>query len=260
MRPGWNPGRRNRNVGTKAHGHGNDNKMKIPQSWRRRYYFERLESAVTVKRMLAGREILFFVEPPRPDWFYPCTVDDICTVLEHCPPEDLRLIDFIVLRQHTRKQRLLSPVWGRAQYYYDLASHSGSAIMIEAQSLETIRWSEASIHPESQRELERLRADGHTICQTRRGIDIIPSPASLRHTLLYRTVLHELGHHVDYFDRCPPGEWWSRTSSSKEDFAHRYAAECYRTLELQGIVPFAPKLEQDVLVKDGLDPAWFTAP
>ncbi|KAF0814961.1 hypothetical protein IGB42_00037 [Andreprevotia sp. IGB-42] len=32
MRAGWNPTRRNRHIGTGAQGHGQDNKLVIPQS------------------------------------------------------------------------------------------------------------------------------------------------------------------------------------------------------------------------------------
>ena len=82
MRPGWNPTRRNRHVGTKAHGHGENNRLVIPESWHRnQVYYEKLEDHVRICRRIGERNIVVLVEPPRPGWFYPCTVDDIFTLL-----------------------------------------------------------------------------------------------------------------------------------------------------------------------------------
>ena len=151
MRPGWNPTRRNRNVGTKAHGHGSNNNLTIPESWHEpKRYYEKLLSYNVVTRMDGTRLIRFFVEPTRPDWFYPCSVDDICAVLAHCSSEALRAFDFIVMRQPTRKQRILWPVWGRAIFSFDIDKHSGSAIVVEAQDLSPIEW-RSSIDPERTR-------------------------------------------------------------------------------------------------------------
>src|SRR4051794_40946687 len=106
MRSGWNPTRRNRNVGTKAHGHGSNNRLVIPEPWHEpKAFYERLSSFVVVTRKVGLRDLMFFVEPTRPGWFYPCSVDDTCRVLSGCNAEDLSSFDFIVMRQPTRKQR-----------------------------------------------------------------------------------------------------------------------------------------------------------
>jgi len=256
MRPGWNPTRRNRNIGTKARGHGADNRLVIPDSWHQMTrFYERLEDYVFVKRMIGAREILFFVEPPRPDWFYPCTLDDICTVLQRCSPKDIEAFDFIVLRQPTRKQKILSPVWGRAIFYFDISTYHGAAIVLEAQNTKPILWVK-SLQPESVRELERLRGDGHEIRNTRKGIELHVTPNTLRNTILYRTLLHEVGHHVDY-QRHSDQEWKGRTSMVKEDFAHRYACETFERLQRNGDVPFSTKLDPQSLQEDGLRAEWF---
>ena len=256
MRPGWNPTRRNKHAGTKAHGHGSDNKLSIPESQHKsRCYYEKLIGYVVVRRTIGTRELLFFVEPTRPDWFYPCSVDDICAVLSHCTPEIVSAFDFIVLRQPTRKQRILSPVWGRAIFAFDLDKYTGSAIVLEAQSLTSFQWPR-SIGPEGMRELERLRKDGHDICNTRRGIDIKVTPHSLRNTVLYRTLLHELGHHVD-FARSAEVEWEGKVQSQKEDFAHRFALELYMQLSERKVLPFDAVVEDDFLLRDNLKREWF---
>ncbi|MFM2450102.1 MAG: hypothetical protein RIS44_2552 [Pseudomonadota bacterium] len=257
MRPGWNPTRRNKHAGTKAHGHGQNNRLTIPDSWARdpRLYYEKLTSYQTLCRQVASRELRFFVEPTRPDWFYPCTVDDICALLAHVDLDALSAFDFIVMRQPTRKQRILCPVWGRALFAFDIDKYSGSAIVIEAQTLQPILWPK-TVHPESARELERLRLDGHTIERTRRGIQIRATMDSLRNTMLYRTLLHEIGHHVDH-KRSGDQAWDGKTKSTKEDFAHRYAKVLFEHLAQQGVVPFAPVLDDQRLSADGLHHEWF---
>ena len=256
MRPCWNPTRRNRNIGTKAHGHGSNNRLTIAQSWHHpRCYFETLSTYHLVTRTVGTRAIRFFVEPARPDWFYPCTIDDICAVLASCSPDALLAFDFIVMRQPTRKQRILCPVWGRAIFSFDIDRHTGAAIVMEAQSLSPIVW-RRSINPERARELERLSLDGHKIGKSRRGIEIAVTPASLRNTVLYRTLLHELGHHIDY-NRSSADQWKSKTSAQKEDFAHRYASELFECLSKQNAVPFASMIDDQSLVSDGVRREWF---
>ncbi|PXX34909.1 ImmA/IrrE family metallo-endopeptidase [Undibacterium pigrum] len=257
MRPGWNPTRRNKHVGTKAHGHGNDNRMVVPEAWGEIYY-EKLDTHVLVRRDIAGREMRFFVEPTRADCFYACSIDDICRVLAHCPAEALSAFDFIVLRQPTRKQRILSPTWGRAIFSFEIRQQRGAAIVIEAHNLAGYQWGK-HFNQEELRELARLQQDGHTITRSRQGYAIFPDAQSMRNTILYRTLLHEIGHHVD-FNRSTLEEWDSKTRSTKEDYAHRYAAELYVRLEQQAVVPFAAILDEAAMARDGLDLAWFCHP
>ncbi len=256
MRPGWNPVRRNRHIGTKAQGHGQDNRHVIPESWHRNQcYYEQLCAYREVIRELGTKKLLFLVEPTRPDWFYPCSIDDICRALSLSTKDELGAFDFIVLRQPTRKQRILCPVWGRAMFIFDVGAHSGAAIVIEAQNLAPIKWN-VSLNPEQTRELERHRSDGHRIVRTRRGISIVPSLATLRNTVLHRTLFHELGHHIDY-NRSSSDEWSGKTKSAKEDFVHRFAKETSDRLFSEGALPFAPIIDDESLALDRLQRSWF---
>lgn len=256
MRPGWNPTRRNKHAGTRAHGHGSNNEFVIPQSWHEpKYYFEKLNSHVAVRRIVGTRELCFFIEPTRPDWFYPCSIDDICKVLSHCSAEVLDSFDFIVMRQPTRKQRILAPVWGRAVFSFDLDKSSGAAVVIEAQSVASIVWAR-SIDPENRRELNRLRDDGHEVRATRKGWEINVTALTLRNTALYRTLLHELGHHLDY-NRSTEEHWRSKTRTEKEDFAHRYACELRDQLSKAGHLPFAPIVDDQSMCRDKVVRSWF---
>lgn len=259
MRPGWNPVRRNRNIGTPAQGHGEDNRLTIPESWHDRgVYYERLGDCPTFTQRVNGHYLRFFVEPTRTGWFHPCSVEDAMEILSNVPAQDLAILDFIVMRQPTRKQRILRPVWGRAVFAFEKAPHAGTAIVLEAQHLGPTVWRNA-LDPQDQRELDRLQADGHQIRKTRRSITITPTAANLRNTVLYRTLLHELGHHVDY-RRFTGDAWDSRPSAQKEDFAHRYAAEQMAALRQVGAVPFDPQRDAALRQDKGLKDEWFLPP
>lgn len=256
MRAGWNPGRRNRNVGTKAHGHGENNRLSIPESWHElKCFYEKLNSFVPIKRQIGIHKLTFLIEPTRPNWFHTVTVDDACAVLTPLPSEDLKTFDLIVMRQPTRKQRILSPAWGRAIFYFDVKEFNGSAIILEAQTEEPITWP-ISLLPENVRELDRLAEDGHQIQRKRRCYEIRPTFTSLRNTMLYRTLPHEVGHHVDY-QNYTEEEWYTRTALEKEDYAHRYATEKVAQLRATGVCPFSPIINVTEMTNDGLKIDWF---
>ena len=258
MRAGWNPARGNRKVGTKARGHGQDNRLTIPGHRRDAlFFFERLGSCVVVERWIAGRGIVFLVEAPRPGWFHPCTIDDVCLALSRIPGEHLAVIDLVVMRQPTRKQEVISPVWGRAIFAFEGAGHQGAAIVLEAKDNKPYSWP-ASLAPDQVRELERLREDGHEVRRTKRRFEIVATAESTRNTVLYRTLLHELGHHVDRA-RFDARQWEGRTSMQKEDFAHRYAAEALALLRRSGVAPFARSFDAQGMRQEGLAPEWFAA-
>lgn len=270
VRPGWNPTRRNRNLGTERQGHGRDNRLVIPKGWPDdRVFWEVLRSPVVIRREVDATSLTFLVEPPRAGSFHFCTPDDVAHVLAFAPPEDRNGIDLIVLRQPTRKQEALRPVWGRLAYHAAVGRHSGTAIYLEAQALRAVRWS-ASLPPDDAAELERLRADGHEVTRDRRGHAVAPTPAALRTTLLHRTLLHELGHYVDWQESVVrpcltltdatererlARAYRTKPVRTKEDFAHTYAAR------IGARVPrFAPRLDAARLRAEDLDPAWFRPP
>ncbi len=273
MKPARNLARRNRG-GTAKHGRGQergqDNKLVVPDHWPHtgRIFCEEISPCVKTARAIGARTVTFLIQRVRPGWFYPCTVDDICAVLSHLPPDDVGKIHFIVLRQPTRKQRILSPVWGRTVFSFapDFEAdrsghddHSGPAVVLEAQCLQPFKW-DKSMTPDRQREFERLQQDGHRIVDSNHHFFIMqPDETSLRRTQLYRTLLHEIGHHIDYFAHGKTA-WKTRTPLQREDFAHRYAAETYAALEKTGAVPFFPLFDAAAMVRDGLSPDDFLPP
>lgn len=261
-----NPTRRSRNIGTERQGHGQDNRMKIPTSRHDdRLFYEKVDDAVAVGRTIGDWGITFLVQPVVAGFRHACTIDDICHLLAHVPAGDLTGIDLLLLRQPTRKQQSLRPAWGRLVYGKIL----GRAIFLDAQQPgKPYRWSR-SLTPEDATEFDHLRADGHGIEEDRRGFTITPTLDSIRTTQLYRTLPHELGHHVDYrskitdlaqdeadYDR-RRDIYFARPPREREEFAHRYAEEQASRLRNESIIPFDRLDTPAALEKDGLDPAWF---
>ena len=136
MRAGWNPIHRNRNIGTPKQGHGQDNRLVIPKSWPDdRVFWEVLNHPVAIPRIVGNCELTILVEPPRPKCFYPCTIDDVSSVLALVPQADLAGIGLIIFRQPTRKQAQISTVWGRFLPDAAPGPDSGTAICLEAYDL-----------------------------------------------------------------------------------------------------------------------------
>ncbi|QUY43411.1 hypothetical protein [Acaryochloris marina] len=274
MRKGWNPTRRNRNIGTSTQGQGQNNHLVIPKSWSDdRVFWEVLHQPIAIQKTIGECELTFLIEPPRPECFYPCTVTDVMSVLEYVPQADLDGLELIIFRQPTRKQDQINPVWGRFLYYATPGPHSGPAICIEAHDLtKTLRWS-LSLGPDSLDELARLEADGHRIEKRRRDYTIHRTHESVRHTILFRTLFHEIGHYVDWIQSVVlpsfnttsdaeearlDQEFDSKPSKDKEAFAHRYAQNLATQLYQSGHIPFTPQPNSEALLDQGLKPGWFT--
>lgn len=270
-RPGYNPVRRNRNIGTEKSGFGQDNRLKIPWAWAdRRIFYERLTDPVVVPCEVGSLRIHVLVEPPSPGFRHACTVDDILRVLAYVPQAHALPIQVIVLRQPKRKERILAPVWGRMVYWSDLGRFTGPAIYLEAQDTSRpFKWSK-SLTPDLARELDRLRDDGHTVTSDRRSYQIESTSESIRNTQLFRTLPHEIGHYVHYLEsvetpsRTVPEDrdrledaYRSKPAQEKEAFAHRYAGEFRAKMESCGAVPFDRITDVPRMKQAGLLPEWF---
>lgn len=251
-----NPTRRNRNIGTAKQGHGQNNKLRLPVCCIRgefKWYFENLQHYDVVKRNFPfGNNITFLVENVFPGFVHACTIDDIATVLNHVPPDDLAGIEMIILRQPKRKEVILKPVWGRLVFYAEIEKnkYEGRTIILEAMQPNcTWRWNK-SLTPAGQEEFERLQKAGHNIRSTQRYHVITPSIDSIRHTQLYHTLLHEIGHHVD--EKRNPDLFDRKGSGQKEVYAHRYADKLRTKLEKFAILPFLRILSEKSILKDKL--------
>ena len=270
--PGYNPTRRNRKIGTKSAGYGQDNKLVIPWAWAdNRIFYERLVDPVVVEIQVGSVSKHVIIEPTIKGFIHACTVDDIQRLLELIPAEHINDITAFVLRQPKRKEQILSSVWGRLIYSSDLCGFSGPTVYLEAQNFEQpLKWSK-SLTPEGAKELERLREDGHVVVTDKRQHIINSTLDTIRNTQLYRTLPHEIGHYVDYLTKVEEpskdnfdlwsvlnDKYHSRPSQERESFAHRYADEFRKQQIARGTIPFERMFDDAKMRAVGLDPGWFS--
>ncbi len=270
--PGYNPTRRNRNIGTKHSGYSQDNKLVIPWAWAdNRIFYERLVDPVVVEIQVGSISKHVIIEPTLKGFIHACTVDDIQRLLELIPAEHINDITAFVLRQPKRKEQILSSVWGRLIYSSDLCGFSGPTVYLEAQNFEQpLKWSK-SLTPEGAKELERLREDGHVVVTDKRQHIINCTLDTIRNTQLYRTLPHEIGHYVDYLTKVEEpskdnfdlwsvlnDKYHSRPSQERESFAHRYADEFRKQQIARGTIPFERMFDDAKMRAVGLDPGWFS--
>lgn len=276
-RPGWNPTRRNRKIGTSDSGWGQDNRLNIPQDWRdSRIFWERLNDPVETSKDLPAGKVTVLVEPTTYGFAHSCTPEDIFAVLDLLPDADISGLSTVVLRQPRRKEVLMSPVWGRFGYWAALAKNSGPAVFLEAQEVGSrLRW-KTSMGPETRKELDRLIRDGHRIERTRRHYEWVLDLEACRSTQLYRTLIHEIGHFVDKkrsIDEAVASlesddprrgaiidSYWSKSHEDKETFAHSYAQQVALPLMEQGLIPFPRRLDQEQINSFGGRMEWFVQP
>ena len=75
---GWDARRRNRNIGTSKSGHGQNNRLTIPQSWADdRLFHEKLNNPVSLELQINENKVTILIEETHPDYFHACTPDDI---------------------------------------------------------------------------------------------------------------------------------------------------------------------------------------
>lgn len=232
--------------------------MRIPSlCHEERVWWENLGPHTLLRQSAGSREITFLVEQTRGDCVHACTVDDICHVLSLIPSSDLEFLDIVVLRQSSRKQWLLNPAWGRLAYSAELGQpgrkvrRSGPAVFLEAVNPAAVwKWGK-DLSPTDSLEVERLERDGHVVEDSGKRLLFHSSLESVRATQLYRTLLHEIGHWVDWLEKVvrPAGEsstffdvlssrYFGRPEPERELFAHQYAETLRKRLTAEGRIPF----------------------
>jgi hypothetical protein len=250
----YNPTRRNRNIGTSKQGHGQNNKLTIPKPCATSKTFtERLDKYEKLEKNINGHNFLFIIEQTRESSKHACSINDIERIIEQIPSYDFGNLKLIVLRQPKRKEETLSPVWGRLIYSYEFENDYFPAIILEAVDYtKRLKWA-MNLSIESQKELERLKNDGHLINQNGRFFIADYKIENVRNTQLYRTLLHEFGHYVHYLREVEhpaiedePLERWELRHDNyfkipqveKEKFAHKYADTLRQKMIDNHIIPF----------------------
>lgn len=248
----FNPIRRNRNIGTAKQGYKKRNRFDIPCYYLRedKIFWEKLSDYKKIERQINGWNFTFIVERTKEGYFHACTIEDLEMILQFIPSDYYQDLRTIILRQPKRTETIFSPVWGRLVFYYEFESTDFPAIILESVKTESkFRWSR-KIDIDRQKEIERLRNDGFEIIETKRSYEIDLTLENVRKTQLYRTLLHEIGHYVQYqenpekFDRLP--------SAEKEVFAHNFADKLKLELEKEGMIPFPRQLFEQSFIQNGL--------
>ncbi len=251
------PTRRNKNIGTKKQGHGQNNELVIPYpALHFKFFYERLDKYQKIEKTINGHDFLFIIEETREHSVHACTIDDLTEIISHIPPEDYGKLKWIILRQPKRKEERLSPAWGRLIYTYEFEKEYGPAVIIEAINLEKKLKYSKKLSPDAQKEVDRIREDGHALQEGKRFFTAPLELLNARNTQLYRTLPHEFGHYVHYLEvverprkKEEPYEAWEKRfdgyfslpSSEKEKFAHNYADALKKRLLNEGIIPFDRK-------------------
>ncbi len=259
MRSGYNPTRRNRNIGTSAQGHGSDNRFTIPRICQEeRTWWELISAYEFAEYTVFGCSVASITEKTHPGYIHACTIGDVLTILGSLPQRDVDGMNTIVFRQPTSKQRIMAPVWGRMAYSASIGrpakreSRIGPANFLEAQSPSEILNMSESLDSEDLQEVERLVADGHRLEDNGKVLKFHSTPESIRNTQLYRTLIHEIGQWVDWLENVvrPAGgkledeemlseNYFSRSKNEREAFAHRYAQNMGRLLRQRNLIPFS---------------------
>jgi len=238
--------RRNRNIGTEKQGHGQDNRLTIPESYTHRdvrFFTERLtEGYSKVMRRINGHEFVFIIEKTSPGFLHACSVDDVAYMLGYIPLSDYGALKYIVFRQPTQKEKILSSVWGRLSYSYWFEEKFFPAVILEAfKEGDELVWSR-KLSVQDTLEFERLKQDGHVFAEDKRSYKSQLTQEAVRSTQLYRTLLHEIGHYVHYQNVLhEEGEdfyFESVLKEEKEKFAHAYADKMASKLRAAHIIPF----------------------
>lgn len=235
-------------------------------------FWERIGTAREVARLVSGITIRFFVQSTRTECVHPCTVDDIAHLMSFVPKDEWGGMQAVVLRQPSRKQETLTPVWGRLSYAAELVNsqgkiiYAGPAIMVEAITPgKLLKWGK-SLSPDEKSELDRLISDGHRLVRGDKRHTLEMSLESCRATQLYRTIPHELGHWVDFLEKVERpsaaddaadyvsllDRFHNRPTREKEYFAHAYADRLRTHLCTTAAIPFERRLDPEQLLKDGL--------
>lgn len=253
-----NPTRRNRNIGTAKAGHGQANRMKVPVSRVDRHgndtsFYERINPDYVGHYKIGEHKITALYEKPRDGWSYGCSPSDVLFIYSTIENEIGNIPELLVFRQPTRKQANLHPVWGRLEYLSFIGGFVEPAIYLEAAKLGNQNWLKPT-SLEHREEHERLIVDGHNFTEHERHLSSFFTEENIRNTLLYRTLLHELGHWHEYYSILDKmgtiseqdldyelDHYHAKPAIEREQYAHQFAAKWAARLRASGTIPFAPK-------------------
>ncbi|WP_322518582.1 hypothetical protein [Chitinophaga sancti] len=103
----YNATRRNRNIGTPKQGHGQNNKLTIPEICAiSKTFFERLGNYEKLERTINGHDFILVIEQTRESSKHACSTNDIEKIIEQIASSDYGNLKLIILRQPKRKEEI----------------------------------------------------------------------------------------------------------------------------------------------------------
>lgn len=255
-----NPIRRNKNIGTSKQGVRKQSVFRLPfDSKNLLDFYEKLGIYKKLEIDLGNKNILFVVESTKKDFIHACSIDDIVHILKSVDFKYWEALEMVVLRQPKKKEIFISPVWGRLIYSYSFENQYKKAIILESINCsKKLKWSK-KLGIDNQKELDRLKRDGHLILEQKNQYEIQININSARNTQLYRTLLHEIGH-LYHFAITEKEVYKRFLSSEKENFAYQFSDRMKKELEDRQIIPFKRKLNMEFLQNYKLNQEDFEVP
>lgn len=188
----YNAVKRNRNIGTKKSGFKKQSNYKIPDKFLSESYSKADKSQVFVH----NRPITFYIDKLKNGYDHACTIEEVISVLNQLPAEDVCGIKNIYFHQPSRKKEIFTPMWGSLRYY--AGPNFSPIIIINAQKIPFVYKSNLEVIPFWKDELEFLKKNCESYTLTKRKHILVFQKEHIKQIQLYRTVPHEIGHWVDF--------------------------------------------------------------
>lgn len=200
--------------------YGKNNKLTSPGEWLhvgRLFDPNKVES---ISLQVGDERYWLFREKTLPGFIHALSPQDIEAVLSRVPPADLIGIAWFAQLQPTHKHDVLRRAW--ASYYSEvtLGKKVGSMVVLYAFNLsQKLGWKNNSLRPFDVQEITKLEKEGHYVSYAKRGATIALSLRSIAATQ-HRSLLHEIGHHLDR--KTNPLQYERASKLEKEKFAEQY--------------------------------------
>jgi hypothetical protein len=217
-----------------------NNRFVIPWSWADgREFYERLTHPLVQTCQVGEKSYQVVTERLLPGYHHLASADELQLLLAAWPEADLNGLELIVLRQPKHKEEVLSAAWGRFVSEYRFRGRVQPAVILEAGKNFSLLTLPRPLPFHWQSELAFLRTQGVAITEAGSTFSVKMPPEVARHTRLYHTLAHEIGHYVQY-RKCTEGaagpSFWSIPTREGERFAENYAARRIEEFRRQNLL------------------------
>lgn len=153
-------------------------------------------------RHINGQPLRFLVEALRPCNLYLFTIDEAANLLRAVPGDDLEGLDLVVFHQPAVGEKA-GCCWGAYTAEYRYEGRLRRAILLNSVNSHTHMVAVRQADRDAAQETECLREEGHKIALIDGRYIIASSRDAIRVTQLYRSIYHQVYHHVRSFRGIP---------------------------------------------------------